>query len=50
MDEVSDGQNCSWPRGRSKFGITSVQLRARFQERESVSDAQKSIWDFYLLC
>lgn len=25
------------------FGITSVQLRARFQERESVSDAQQSI-------
>ena|SRR5437016_6096278 len=31
------------------LGTTSVQLRARFQEREPVSDAQQSIWSLSLL-
>src|SRR5437879_13653629 len=31
------------------LGTTSVQLRARFQEREPVSDAQQSIWSLSIL-
>jgi hypothetical protein len=47
---IDENGTRGWPRQRSEFGISSVQLGARFREREPVSDAQQSIWNFCLLC